>query len=308
MLSRVADSLYWMARYLERAEHTARIIGVQLNLMLDQTSVSDDVRWTRILNSLGNPELPVPSRDSGSLTRALLFEPTCGASIVTAVNIARENCRQVRNQISSEMWEQLNRLYHQVRRLSGERFPQPIEYLMAVDEGVQLFHGITDSTMSHDEGWQFIQIGRFLERSTSLSALVDVHFRGGLEQSDLEWIGLLRSCTAFEAYCRAYTADVKPGRVAEFLLLDRYFPHSIRFSVERLHAALRILPGADSLGARTTRTSGRLNSSLSYLQIDEILAEGLEHQLDDIRRQCGQIHAAIQESYIDYAIEAALTA
>ena len=307
MLSRVADSLYWMARYLERAEHTARIIGVQMNLVLDQGLVTEDERWERILQSIGNPELEC-SREPAALCRALLFDASCDASIHNSINQARENCRQVRNQISSEMWEQLNRLYHGVKRASTDRTAQPLDFLVHVDEGVHLFHGITDSTLSHNEGWQFVQIGRFLERALDTAALLDIHFRHTPGEGYLEWVGLLRSCTAFEAYCRMYTADVKPGRLAEFLLLDPDFPHSIRFSLDRVYLALRSLPGADAMGSRATRLAGRLQSSLRYLQIDEIIAHGMHDQLEDIRRQCGQVHGAFQEGYIDYPIEAALTA
>jgi uncharacterized alpha-E superfamily protein len=307
MLSRVADSLYWMSRYLERAEHTARIIGVQMNLVLEKGSISEDERWERILQSLGNPEVE-GSREPAALTRALLFDANCDASIHASVNAARENCRQVRNQISSEMWEQLNRLYHDVRRAATDRTAQPLDFLVRVDEGVHLFHGVTDSTLSHNEGWQFIQIGRFLERAMDTASLLDVHFRHTPGEGYLEWVGLLRSCTAFEAYCREYTADVKPGRLAEFLLLDPDFPHSIRFSLDRVYLALRSLPGSDALGARATRIAGRLQSSMRYLQIDEILATGMHDQLEEVRRQCGQVHSAFQESYIDYPIEAALTA
>jgi uncharacterized alpha-E superfamily protein len=307
MLSRVADSLYWMARYLERAEHTARIIGVQLNLILDQTSLSAEERWSRILEGLGNPAVPVPVRDPASLARALLYDSTCDASIVSAMTNARENCRQVRNQISSEMWEQLNRLYHLVRRHAADRRQaMPLEFLMAVDEGVHLFHGVTDSTMSHNEAWQFIQIGRYLERATNTSILLDVHFRYPAEH--LEWIALLRSCTAFEAYCRARTADVRPDWTAEFLLLDDSFPHSVRFSVDQIRAALETLRGLGTLKQRTERLVGRLQSSLQYIHIEEVIESGIRRKLEEIQDQCDHIHMAVQDTYIDYSIEEALGA
>jgi uncharacterized alpha-E superfamily protein len=296
-----------MARYLERAEHTARIIGVQLNLILDQTPVSAEDRWKRILESLGDPEAPGPAKDPTSLTRALLYDPAFSASIVSSMNNARENCRQVRNQISSEMWEQLNRLYHLVRRHAADRRQSiPLEFLLSVDEGIHLFHGITDSTMSHNEAWQFIQIGRYLERATNTSILLDVHFSHPAEH--LEWIALLRSCTAFEAYCRAHTADVRPDWAAEFLLLDDAFPHSVRFSVDRVGAALATLKGPGGLSGQTERLVGRLQASLRYIQIDEVLASGVHRKLKEIQDQCDQIHLAIQDTYIDYSIEEALGA
>lgn len=307
MLSRVADSLYWMARYLERAEHTARIVGVQLNLIVDQTKLTPEDRWKRILESLGIENGDLPGADTGSLTRSLLYDPDFASSIVSSMQNARENCRQVRNQISSEMWEQLNRLYHLVRRHAADRRKSiPLEFLMAVDEGVHLFHGITDSTMSHNEAWQFIRIGRFLERATNTATLLDVHFR--YPQEHLEWIALLRSCTAFEAYCRAHTADIRPDWAAEFMLLDDKFPHSVRFSVDRVATALSALIGPGELDERTRRLVGRLQASLQYIQIDEVMAEGIHRKLQEIQKQCDDIHVAVQRTYIDYTIEEALSA
>ena len=308
MLSRVADSLYWMVRYIERAEHSARIIGVQLNLILDQTALSADDRWRLILECLGNPEIAGDSQDPSSLTRAMLYDPACRMSITTSMNHARENCRQVRNQVSSEMWEQLNRLYHMVRRHAADpRHSIPLEFLLSVDEGVHLFHGITDSSMSHNEAWQFIQIGRFLERATNTAILLDVHFRHH-SHHHLEWIGLLRSCTAFEAYCRARTADVRPDWALEFLLLDDTFPHSVRFSVDRVRAALATLTGPGELDERLGRIVGRLQASLRFIDIDEVMQSGVRLKLEEIQQECDQIHVAVQQTYIDYSIEEALGA
>ncbi len=312
MLSRVADGLYWMARYLERAEHTARLIEVQLNLMLDQSAYSADERWRRILASLGDPKLNTESRDAQSLTYSLIFDRSCRSSIVAAIVGARENSRQVRQQISSEMWEQLNRLFHQVRRADLEEGwdPQPHDFLLQVHEGCHLFQGITDGTMSHNEGWQFIQIGRHIERVMATSKLLDTHYRefGDDEQAHLEWIGLLRSCTAFEAYCKYYTADVRPDRVAEFLLLNDEFPHTIRFAADHLEAALKALPDGDGRCARVRLLAGRLKASLSFAQADEIMAQGFNSYLHSIQTQCGQIDDALRQAYIDYPVESALTA
>ena len=312
MLSRVADGLYWMARYLERAEHTARLIEVQLNLMLDQSAYSADERWRRILASLGDPKLTTDLRDANSLTYALIFDRTCRSSIVAAIVSARENSRQVRQQISSEMWEQLNRLFHQVRRADLEDGwdPQPHEFLLGVHEGCHLFQGITDGTMSHNEGWQFIQIGRHMERVMATAKLLDTHYREFEDDphAHLEWIGLLRSCTAFEAYCKYYTADVRPDRVAEFLLLNEEFPHTIRFAVDHLEDALQALPESDGRCVRVSRLAGRLKASLSFAQADEIMSQGFTNYLDSIREQCEQIDSALRQAYIDYPVESALTA
>lgn len=303
MLSRVADSLFWMSRYLERAEHTARIVRVQLTLMVDRSAITDADRWKRVIECLGEPKLP-PNQD---FLVSFLYDKECPASIVSCIGRARENCRQVRNQISTEMWEQLNRLYYTVLGLSTEQFPEELEFLGEVDRGVHLFEGITDSTLSRNEGWQFIQIGKYLERTVNTAALLDVHFRDIASKQHMEWVGLLRSCTAFEAYCREYTVNLKPERILQFLMLDPDFPHALAYACGAVRTALRGLPGTDSLGGNPARIAGRLHSALQYLQVEEILADGVHRHLEDIRRGCFQIHSAFQEEYIDYPLDVELT-
>lgn len=320
MLSRVADNLYWMCRYLERAEHTARMLDVHLNLMLDQSLESADERWLRAVRCLGIRLKDDAPGDAPSLLYMIAFDVSSPHSIVGCIMSARENARQVREQISSEMWEQLNRLFHEVRQsgIDDIREAQPLEFAGNVKNGLHLFEGITDSTMSHGEGWHFIQLGRFLERATSTATVLDTHFRefyprsGEMEEESLhlEWLGLLKSCAAFEAYCKVYTAEMRANRIAEFLLLNSEFPHSARFSVERVEAALQALEGrsADRRSRKLHKLAGRLGASLSYGQIDEILVAGLHAYLADIQRQCGQIHFAMYEAYIDYPIQMALEA
>jgi uncharacterized alpha-E superfamily protein len=238
----------------------------------------------------------------------LLYDLRSASSIAFCISSARENCRQARNLVSSEMWEHLNRTYHRVRRMAAEdtRASHPGEFLTEVTQACHLFRGVSDSTMSHSEGWQFIEVGQYLERSINSAILLDTHFAS--ERDHLEWAGLLRSFTAFESYCRTHTADIRPDRAAEFLLLNSHFPHSVVFSIDRVARALANLPAAEAQGARATRLAGRLRASLSYLQIEEIMADGIRGQLDDVRRQCATIDAAIQETYIDYRVDSALIA
>ncbi len=310
MLSRVADSLYWMSRYLERAEHIARLIDVNLHQMLDQSPGAAEQRWERLYASLRLAYQGGGAHDAYSLTRQLTFDHSYKASILACIIAARENAQQVREQISSEMWNQLNRLYLYVRHMSKSRNwrTQPHEFFQMVKEGSHLFQGITDSTMSHNEGWKFIQVGRFIERASATATIIDVHFHTPATLDYLTWIDLLKSCTAFEAYCKVYTADIKPRCIAEFLLLNPAFPHSIRFSIERLQTELQSI--AHITGHRTAgraeRLTGRLQASLDYGVVDEILADNFHAYLENIQYQCGQIHAAIQELYISYPIETAL--
>jgi len=311
MLSRVADSLFWMSRYLERAEHTARVMNVQLNLMLEHGAGSDDHRWARVFRALG-AELP-EGQQPLVVAESLIHSTNNPSSIVACIVSARENARQVREQVSSEMWEQLNRLFHRVTGV--EEAGDVRDFLHSIKDGAHLFQGITDSTMTHGEGWQFIQAGRYLERTVAVAMLVGVHFeefhaKKEAEPEPLEWIGLLESCTAFEAYCKAYTADLRPDRIAEFLVLNAIFPHSIRFSAEALETSLKAIGTETSKqrSARVERISGRMQSTLAFGQIDEIMSGGLHSYLDSVRRQCTQIHSALYQTYIAYPIEAALSA
>ncbi|HMO58537.1 MAG TPA: alpha-E domain-containing protein [Roseiflexaceae bacterium] len=312
MLSRVADSLYWMSRYLERAEHTARMLDVCLH-QLDHGRSGTSARWERLLTSL-HSRAPEDRHEPYVIVEALTFDTTREESVAAAIAAARENARQVREQISSEMWEQINRLYLHVRGANmATIWHEPHEYFQSVKEGVHLFQGITDATMSHGEGWQFIQIGRSLERAIATARLLDVHFShftGDGEVSpteDQEWVGLLKSCTAYEAYCKVYTATIRPDRVAEFLLLDAHFPRSIRFAAEIMHVATRAVAATTGTrqATRVDRLAGRLRAALDYGQTDEILAD-MNGYLDNIRRLCLQIDQAIYQSYITYSADIVL--
>ncbi len=314
MLSRVAESLYWMSRYLERAEHTARVIRVQLNLMLERETEDDDRHWRRMLKSLAVEMTDVKEGEAQAVAKSLIHSTDSRSSIVSCIMAARENSRQVREQVSSEMWEQLNRMYIEVQRADADEESDVDDFLQAIKEGTHLFQGVTDSTMTHGEGWQFIQAGRSLERAAALATLLGVHFRefygNQSEPEPLEWIGLLRSCTAFEAYCKAYTADLRPDRIAEFLMLHPSFPHSIRFSADALETAMKQIGAEVSSrrSARVERIAGRMQATLAFGQIDEIMISGLHAYLETVLRQCSQAHGALYQTYITYPIEAALQA
>ena len=318
MLSRVADSLYWTSRYLERAEHTARLIDIGLNLMLDQSAAAVERRWGRLLDSLHAPPSLTGTSDAYRITEAMTFDISNETSIVACIASARENLRQVREQISSEMWEQLNRLFLQVKetRLEDIWKVSTHEFFRSVKEGSHLFQGITDATMNHGEGWQFIQVGRYLERAASTSTLLDVYTNDLMLRTDadapqrnyLDWVGLLKACTAFEAYCKVYTADLRPERVVEFLLLNPDCPRSVRFAAESVQAAFQAIGEATGTrkAGRVNRLAGRLRATLGFGQIDEILETGLRAYLNDVRQQCAQIHEAILQTYVAYQVETSL--
>lgn len=315
MLSRVADSLYWVGRYLERAEHSARLVTVELQLWIDQSPELGAGRWRFLLEALRAPEMPGPV-DPTHLVNTLVFSRTNPSSIVSCIAAARENFRHVREQCSTGMWEQLNRVYLNLigRRPDEEFILKSHDFFLFVLEGAYLFHGITDATMSHGEGWQFIQLGRYVERADSLTNLLETHFRRVLPLDNpvegtayLEWVGLLRGCEAFEAYCKSHTAEIRPLRAAEFLLLNPEFPHSIRFSVDRINAALHLIADlTQRRAASPTRIAGRLRAQLSFSQIEEIMSEDIHTYLQNVRKECAEIHSAIHKIYFDYPLETEL--
>jgi len=314
LLSRVADSLYWIGRYLERAEHVARVIDVRLDLGLDREPGADGWDFSRLYASLRlDPAASAPVNPS-ALVDALMFRVSTRDSLMGCVTAARDNARQVREEISSDMWEQLNAMFLRLKETRAQSgwSARPHYLSRLVIEGVHLFAGVTDETMGHGEGWQYLQLGRYLERAGGTAALVDQHFKSEplRPASHTEWVGLLRSCCALEAYCRCYTADLRPDRIAEFLLLNSEFPRSVRFAAARIESALRSIAvlTARGAGGRAERMAGRLHASLDYGQVDEILNDDPHAYLETIGRHCAHIHAAVYQSYVMYPIESALPA
>ncbi len=309
MLSRDADSLYWMSRYLERAEHTARLIDVNVVLMLDQSPAQATERWTRLLTSLHTPPPEYGADDPRAITGLLAFDHSNRTSIIASIEAARNNARQVRELISSEMWEQINHLFLRISRANIDDIwnTQPHAFFRSVRDGTHLFQGIADATMSRGEGWQFMEVGRFIERASKTAALLDTYFPDYLRERErrdyvsdyLDWVGLLKSRTAFEAYCQVYTADVRPERIAEFLLLNADFPHTVRFSVERIHAGLEAIGRANrtrNAGA-VERLAGRMRAELEYAQIDDIMVGDMHAYLRNIEDRCDEIHAMVHQIY-----------
>ena len=318
LLSRVADSLYWMSRYLERAEYTIRVVDVRLELGIDRKPDSEVWNFERLYANL-RWRPAVTDQTAAAMMEHTILDATNPHSVIACVTAARENARQVREEISSDMWQQINELFLRLRevRTAGMRVTRPHYVARLVVEGAHLFHGITDETTGHGEGWQYLQAGRFLERANAAAALLDLHLDRHIGAEDpvptsrhVEWVALLRSCSALEAYCRRYTADIRPHRVAEFLLLDPEFPRSVRFAAARVESALRAIGRltSRSAGNRAERLAGRLHASLDYAQVDEFLNEDPHGSLVAVGRYCAQIHGALYQASIAYPIEAALPA
>ena len=316
MLSNVADNLYWMARYLERAEHTSRLLIVNLNISLDMLPANAQQQWARLFKALN---VPVPEGEIDDLTaiEILTFDRENSNSILSCIMSARENARQVRAQISSEMWEHLNEMFLNIKSTSLEKIwnAGPFTFLREIRNGSHLFEGITDSTMNHGEGWHFIQVGRFIERANGIANLLAVHSEvledqnADLDNEEyLELLAVLKSCTAFEAYCKIYTATFKRERITELLLLNPEFPHSIRFSIDCVQSALdNIAEATDKRKTiRTNRLVGRLKAELSFDMIDDVISYDLGNYLNGIRQKCAEIHSSVNETYIAYPVQSAL--
>jgi uncharacterized alpha-E superfamily protein len=319
MLSRVADSLYWMSRYLERAENTVRQLDVTMNLMLDPGGASAETRWERFVAALGRPQGLEWNGDLEEMTRGLVFDTSNHASVIYCVNCARENARQVREEISSEQWQRLNRLFHHIHAPNTQLQARDnlSDVLASVLDGIHLFKGVTDTTMLHGQGWQFIRLGRYLERAYATATLLEVfhpdlvslpdHEHSGYKY--LEQVGLLRCCTAFEAYCQVYTADVDAERILEFLVLNRDFPHAIRYCID---GTLQAIDSIQRSGGRRPPEElraviGRLHAMMGYTTVSEIISGDAAAFLHSIRVQCMAIHEQLYRHYVHYSIQSALT-
>jgi uncharacterized alpha-E superfamily protein len=251
VLSRVADSIYWMSRYIERAENVARFVDVNLNLMLDVPSTSNQ-QWQPLVDISGDTEdfeerYGVASQST--VIRFLTFDTKNPNSILSCVRAARENARSVREIISSSMWEHLNQSYLMLTAAASRRreVSDPHELFSSVKTASQAFTGITDTTMTHNEGWHFCRLGRQLERADKTSRILDVKYflllpkvdDVGTTVDDVQWAAVLRSASAFEMYHKRH-GRISPSRIVEFLLLDYDFPraihHSLKAARESAHA------------------------------------------------------------------------
>jgi uncharacterized alpha-E superfamily protein len=317
MLSRVANSLFWMSRYIERAENTARIVDVNLQLLLDLRNLYEDrvvQHWRPILQATGDEELffqLYKKPTDQAVTEFLVFQPDNPNSIFSAICQARENARMVRDQISLELWEELNRLYWFVRTPPARQAWQesPTEFFQQIKSSSLHLIGLTYSTLIRNEGWWFTQAGKFIERADKTSRVLDVRSQvlppkgapAAITQTDaLGWSAVLRSCSAADAYKSVHGADLQPRLVAEFLLLNEDFPRSVRFCVSQLNDALRSISGvaAGRFCNVAEKLAGRLVAELQFSTIDDVFDQGLHLYLDLLQTKLNNIGAALFDAYI----------
>jgi len=318
MLSRIADSLFWMARYIERAEDTARILNVNYHMMLERSQPPYRLRWDPLIVMAGEekPFLQLYSEaNAETVFEFLAFRPDNPSSIVQCIAKARENARTIRDRISREMWEDINGLYHMLKRFhpAEEIAAGPHRFCDAVKFACHRFHGVTDATLPHDEGWEFLRIGWSLERAETTARLVDVQYQTLLEAPPLatapdnhQWMAVLRSVGAYEAYHRQYYSPIRPEKVADMLILHPQHPRSIRFSATEVLAGLKAIsgPSPGSYTNEAERLAGKLLESLRYDTIEEIFKRGLHSYLSELLRTCRLINEDIAKTYFYYAVVA----
>ncbi len=312
MLSRVADALFWMSRYLERGEHVTRLLDVAFHMELDLLSVSTeprDAHWGSLLTILQQPSPPASAGDlADAISASLTFDLDNPSSIMSCVSRSRSNARGVRGTITSEMWRELNKVYWQLcdPMFRTQVKESPHEFYQTVESGSCTFQGVCDATLVHDEGWQFIQLGKFLERADKTLRILDVESRrlASLDRADLplsnvQWAGVLRSCGAYEAYQRLYVGRVEPARVIEFLLLHPTFPRSVLFSLSASSRALSEV-ASDTAGeglGRARRLLGRVLAELEYLELDAMKGEELHRFLSSVLERSIEVSRAVQSHY-----------
>lgn len=295
MLSRIAESLFWIGRYIERADGTARILDVYLQLLLEDVAVDEDTACRALLGVMGHDAPPERKLTRVDVVNSLATDRTQPASIAYSVNAARENARRAREIISTELWEVLNATYANMpRRVNPEQVHQMFGW---VRERAALAGGMADSTASRDDAWSFFTLGRFIERADMVARLLAT--RALTEASGPSWTTILRSVGAYEAYLRTYRGVPSSTNAAEFLLLDRLFPRSILFSVRGAEQCLLdIEPRQDRIGYvdQAQRMLGQIRAELEFRPIQEII-EDLPVVMDKVQTTTTAVSHAVRERY-----------
>lgn len=312
MLSRVACNTYWMSRYVERAENVARFVDVNLHLMLD-LPVDESHQWAPLIAVTGDQE--VFHRHYGAPTREnviqfLTFDENYANSVISSIRMARENARTVREVISSELWRHINETYLYITSNTAKKLAlnQPNEFFQQIKEQCMLFKGLSDATLTHEETYHFIVLGRSIERADKTSRIIDVKYFILLPEAayvntpydNIQWAAVLKSVSALEMY-RMEHHRIEPHNVAGFLILHRNFPRAMRYCVARAETALHCITGTPegAFGNAAERLLGKLSAELDYADIHEIIESGLHEFLDAFQVKLNNIGNALQETFFD---------
>ena len=311
MLSRVAESIYWMNRYIERAENNARFLEVNFNLVLDMPTGFEE-QWKPLLYATASKGLfsgLYGEVNRNNVIRFIGFDRRNPNSIYNCIAQARENARAVRENLTKETWEQINNLYLTVVKGEPGRGKDPRHFFESIKHGCQLLYGITDSTVSRTEGWHFGRIGQMLERADNTSRMLDVKYHillpsvaaVGTTVDIIQWAALLRSVSAYNMYRRKH-GKIVPFNIAQFLLLDEQFPRSVFFSVIKAEESLHQILGGEQGGYRNKaeQNLGKLRSELEYADMNDIFTSGLHEYLDGMQIKLIGVANALHGVYFSY--------
>ena len=340
MLCRDADSCYWIGRYVERAEATARMVDVHYHAALEsalpvgqgsfEESEIRPMRWQSLLAISGSADdfyKRYGEENDRDVLHFFVFDLNNSNSILSNWKSARENARSIRELLASEMWESLNVSWLEFKQWDADRVlaTSPHEFFQTVKNASHLFQGILNRTMLMSETRDWLDTGRFLERACQTARLLDVKYHDllpayapaesrppGAESApspygvggplDMHgWIAVLKSVSAFEMYRKTHRTGIRPAQVVEFLVLNPQFPASVRHGIGRVEGCLQRISGSHGQAANEPeRLIGRLRADLTYTQPDEIITEGLHEFLDGVQRRCTAVGNAITRTYLSY--------
>ena len=309
LLSRVAESLYWINRYLERAENISRFVEVSESMALDCPPGSAEP-WLPLVDASGDRnafDKSYTNKTPSDVISFLIKDRENPNSIISCICMARENARQIRDVITSEMWEQINSLFWSIQE--GEViWHQPAqEQLFEIRRSCQLFYGVTDATFSHDIAWHFSKLGRLIERADKTSRILDVKYflllpnlnelGGALDE--LQWISLLRSAGAYQMFRRSEQGSITPNAIASFLLLDPIFPRSVRFCLEGIKESLGKIQNSPVSEKPNDLECliGLLLSKWSFVRIDHLIKNGLHEAIDSLQIDLNKLNDLIHSFY-----------
>lgn len=309
MLSRTAENLFWMARNMERAENTARMIDVSFRLSLLPSALDREAQFEPIL-SMAPGDGTFDERHNGlsqeSIIRYVALDRENAGSIYSLIRNARENARARRASISSEAWESLNSTWLHMQNLDFEQVQRwgYRDFFDWVKERSHLFRGVIFGTMLHDDGFRFLRLGTFIERADNTARILDVKYHVLLPDSEqvggyvdyYQWAALLRSVGAFRAYRRVYHDTIYPWRVAELLILREDMPRSLHHCYKVVISTLDELAGKKPLECR--RIAGRIHAHLCYGRIDDVFGAGLHEYLNDFVESNNALGSRIQEDFL----------
>ena len=309
MLSRVANSIYWLSRYVERAENVARFLDVKFNLMLGSREPLHE-QWEPLVSITGDKVTFYELYDAATRRNVLKFlalDRRNPNSIVACAEQARENARSVREVIPVGIWEQLNKFYHFVQDAAelGE-LDDPTQFCEQVKLASHVINGMSESTMSHSDEWHFTRLGRLIERADKTSRIVDVQYYLLLPKPNdigsavdvIRWSSLLKSTNALSTY-RQLHGNILPSKVADFLILNRHFPRSMHHCLIFAQTSLQAIAGTavGTFQFTSEQLLGRLRSELDYTGIDDIIGYGLHEFIDDFQSRLNQLGEAIHKDF-----------